>query len=634
MPVYGAFASSTLGMMSQSHALNTIGVNIANVTTGGYKRTETRFSTLLGENFDNQSDLGGVRPKDSQFIDSQGFLTTTVSNTDVAINGHGFFVVNTKFSGGQTLYTRDGSFGLKTEGTATVTADDGSPITVKKAFLADKNGYFVQGILPDAKGNFPISGALSPLRLDQFAFSTAGQATTEAKLHINLSATDTSSVSQVDNVTLAGTVEAGEKYNVTVDGKTVTYTVTAADANLDAVRDKLVAAVNADSTVGAVVTATASTSGKLNLTAKTGGTAFTSSSAATNGGATADNTMATTTSRANKVGSVRPYATEVFDSKGTKQTATLEFTKGAVVNQWSVTATTSQAPVAQVDSVTLGGTAEAADTYSVTVNANTITYTVTGADANLDAVRDKLVAAINADPTVSAAVTAAPGSAGALTLTAKTAGTAFTATSAATNGGATADNTATISTTTANAGTTKKTAPVTLTFDERGQIKSPTTLNLALSWDNGGSATVALDMSLMTQFAGDFTPFLYSKNGFAKADMIDFDFDTNGHIVGNFDDATNRRLYRLPLAVFSNPNGLEMKNGNTFAESPESGKRRVVVPGSGGFALLTPNALELSNVNLIDEFARMIRTQAAYNSSATVFRTVDEMVQAARDLKR
>ena len=47
MAVYGAYVSSTLGMMSQSHSLNTISSNLANINTGGYKANETRFSTVL-----------------------------------------------------------------------------------------------------------------------------------------------------------------------------------------------------------------------------------------------------------------------------------------------------------------------------------------------------------------------------------------------------------------------------------------------------------------------------------------------------------------------------------------------------------------------------------------------------------
>ena len=70
---FNAYQSSTLAMKTNAHALNTIGQNISNVNTGGYKRTDTYFKTLISETMDtNQSDLGGVRPKDYQVIDQQG----------------------------------------------------------------------------------------------------------------------------------------------------------------------------------------------------------------------------------------------------------------------------------------------------------------------------------------------------------------------------------------------------------------------------------------------------------------------------------------------------------------------------------------------------------------------------------
>ncbi|MDP6786710.1 MAG: flagellar hook-basal body complex protein [Rhodospirillales bacterium] len=641
MTVFNGYVSPTLGMMAQAHALNTIGINLANVNTGGFKSTETRFSTILSDTVDKQSDLGGVKPKDHQKIAQQGFIVSSPGNLDLAINGRGFFIVNTKFNGsGETLYTRDGSFAVATEGTEKVTVN-GASVDIKKAYLVDKNGYFVQGLGRDSTtGTFPLSATLTPLRIDQFAFSNTGEATSTADLRLNLPANDTPSTAQVDTVTLAGTVgalEAGDVYSVTVDGTTVSYTTTGAEANLDAVRDGLVAAINANATVGAIVTAAAGTTGKLNLTAKNGGVAFTASSSATNGGATADNAATLANSVTNAAGSVQLYNIDVFDSKGQAQSAALKFTKGSAVNQWSVTATNSRTPVAQVETVTLGGTVgalEAGDQYSVTVGGNTVTYTTTGLEANLDAVRDGLVAKINADGTVGKVVTAAAGAAGALTLTAKSAGDSFTATSATVNGGATADNTANNSTTTANVTSTVTSAPTTMTFDPTGAITSPTSLSLAFTFAGGGTASVALDVSGITQYAGDFTPFLYTKNGFAATDMTRVTFDGIGQVIGVFDNATDRPIYKIPLAQFANPNALQMKNGNVFAESEDSGSAKVVVAGAGGFATFLPNSREISNVDMADEFTRMIVTQTAYNSSASVFRAVDEMTQTARDLKR
>ena len=101
--------------------------------------------------------------------------------------------------------------------------------------------------------------------------------------------------------------------------------------------------------------------------------------------------------------------------------------------------------------VTIAGTVEAGDTYSVTINGTKVTYTVTGGEANLAAVRTGLVAAINANGTVNTVVTATAGTnAGELTITADTAGGTFTTTASAVNNGVTADNSAVVTPVTGN----------------------------------------------------------------------------------------------------------------------------------------------------------------------------------------
>ena len=78
---------------------------------------------------------------------------------------------------------------------------------------------------------------------------------------------------QVNTITLSGSVKAGDEYSVNVNGTVVTYTVTGSEANMDAVRDNLFAAINANATVSASVTAAAGTTGKITLTSDTAGTA-------------------------------------------------------------------------------------------------------------------------------------------------------------------------------------------------------------------------------------------------------------------------------------------------------------------------------------------------------------------------
>lgn len=188
MSGYGLFQPSTLGMQSQSHKLNTIGYNIANVNTGGFKRTDTLFQTVLSDTIDTQSDYGGVKPFSRATNDVQGLIQTTGRKLDVAISGDGFFGVQPDFSSSTSMfYTRDGSFQINTvEGqTSSITADDGTTLTVSNGYLVDKNGYFLQGVPVNSDGTFSV-GSAAPMRVDQYAFTELGKPTTSVSLEFNL----------------------------------------------------------------------------------------------------------------------------------------------------------------------------------------------------------------------------------------------------------------------------------------------------------------------------------------------------------------------------------------------------------------------------------------------------------------
>ncbi|NQU56252.1 MAG: flagellar hook basal-body protein, partial [Rhodospirillales bacterium] len=270
MPIYSAFTIPSLGMRAQSHSLATIGNNIANVTTGGFKRTDTNFSTLLSKTVDKQSDIGGVKPKDLNQITQQGRMEISNRDLDLAINGQGFFILNSSATGGgQAYYGRDGSFEMATlndisvTGNPTVDANGNATtalITAKDGYLVDKNGYFLQGWTADPVTGLFSSSSLSSLRIDPYAFATSGQTTTTAALELNLPATDNPGTSQVTEITLVGAfgaAEAGDTYSVTVEGTTVTYTEDGTETSLNAIRAALAAAINATTTVAAQATASA-----------------------------------------------------------------------------------------------------------------------------------------------------------------------------------------------------------------------------------------------------------------------------------------------------------------------------------------------------------------------------------------
>ena len=123
------------GMQAQQTNVEVISDNIANMTTTGFKRRRAEFQDLIYQNLrrvgSNSSDSGSIVPAGAQVglgvktaaiyrINAQGNLQQTSNTLDLAIQGNGYFQVT--LPDGETAYTRDGTFGLASDGTI-VTAD-------------------------------------------------------------------------------------------------------------------------------------------------------------------------------------------------------------------------------------------------------------------------------------------------------------------------------------------------------------------------------------------------------------------------------------------------------------------------------------------------------------------------------
>ncbi|MEM6846608.1 MAG: flagellar hook protein FlgE [Pseudomonadota bacterium] len=110
MSLYNVLRTGTSGMEAQATKLGTVAENIANANTVGYKRADAEFSTLVLESSPNDYSSGAVTANIRRDVTTQGALTYTLSKTDIAVEGNGFFVVQDR-NGGDFL-TRAGSFVL------------------------------------------------------------------------------------------------------------------------------------------------------------------------------------------------------------------------------------------------------------------------------------------------------------------------------------------------------------------------------------------------------------------------------------------------------------------------------------------------------------------------------------------
>ncbi len=180
---------------------------------------------------------------------------------------------------------------------------------------------------------------------------------------------------------------------------------------------------------------------------------------------------------------------------------------------------------------------------------------------------------------------------------------------------------------------TATSAAQTFTFDGSGQLPTGTTYPLAVTWSDAQTSAVTLNIEDVTSISDNYLYFDFQKDGRTPGDLDSFKFDNNGHVVGHFTNGIERNLYKLPLATFTNPDGMEIRQSNLFAETLESGVVTLRAAATDGFGMFSPFSHELSNTNLAEEFTDMIMAQQAYNSSATVFKTVDEMTKTAAGLK-
>jgi len=113
-----------------------------------------------------------------------------------------------------------------------------------------------------------------------------------------------------------------------------------------------------------------------------------------------------------------------------------------------------------------------------------------------------------------------------------------------------------------------------------------------------------------------------------------FAINEQGEIIGTFSNGLTDVLGQIALAVFNNPAGLMEVGNSLYAVSSNSGVPKIGAPGSGGRGTLIPGALEMSNVDLAEEFTKMIVAQRGFQANARVITTADQILNELVNIKR
>jgi flagellar hook protein FlgE len=188
----------------------------------------------------------------------------------------------------------------------------------------------------------------------------------------------------------------------------------------------------------------------------------------------------------------------------------------------------------------------------------------------------------------------------------------------------------------------------TLDFNEDGSLADPAILTkvpafggttgqeIEIDWiDSNGAANSRIQLGFgeadtttgLTQFSSPSDVGFVTQNGAEVGELNGVRIDEEGFVMASFTNGEERKLYRLPVATFPNPSALDPRSGNVYSQTDVAGEYNLRYAGNGGAGNITPSSLEAANVDIADEFSKMIVTQRAYSASSKIISTADQLLE-------
>jgi flagellar hook protein FlgE len=677
MSLYGALFSGVSGLASQASAMGAISDNVTNVNTVGYKGTQVKFATLITKQVSlTKYSPGGVQSKPRSAIDVQGLLSATNSSTDIALSGQGFFVVNqvadpATAGTGMFAFSRAGSFKADKDG-----------------YLQNSAGFYLQG-WPLVRSDNTAAAQPSEVTIEGLTYMKAYTNPDGTTHYCNENIISDTEVKGLNITTIGGTatataqvqiganLPAGDAVGNKHDTSVLTYDSLGLTHNVDFTWSKKAANqwdITAMPPSGASNLALYNSAGQVyRATGRLDFTAVPAAGQTIGIGGTTYTFVDGVPASANQISRTLPSTADTSSIASRLQTALNLSANGAL---GSTTGWTTAAG----DAITVGGTviniaSMNIDQVVAAVNAQTTTtnvvavnvagklglYNKSGAAvaiansagtplATMGHVAGNLSAGLDAGQRFSvngATLEVRQTNSGAAIAFDITPGATWT-TQASVNKGAATEGEFTVAAHGAIA-----TSPA-IQFDGSGV---PTAINvdkMEVQWANGAidmenGVTVAgsvVDARVklffgdinqsngMTQLAGSYQVTKITQDGAKFGNFSGLSIGSDGVVTALFDNGVRRPMFQIPVATFTNPNGLEGLTGNSWIETDVSGQYTLRTAGEAGAGEVSAAALEASTVDLGEEFTTMITTQRAYSAAAKIITTADEMLDELVRIKR
>jgi flagellar hook protein FlgE len=184
-------------------------------------------------------------------------------------------------------------------------------------------------------------------------------------------------------------------------------------------------------------------------------------------------------------------------------------------------------------------------------------------------------------------------------------------------------------------------APWQFTFNADGTINTASSNIPQVTFTppgNGNAVTLTLDPGSgatgLTSYVAGTSAVLKDQDGYAAGVMTGFTIDRDGTVVGSFSNGTNETLAQVALADFNNPEGLAQAGDNMYTTSANSGSPVIGYSGRETSSEIASGSLEMSNVDLAQEFTNMIITERGFQANGKMITTSDEMLQTLISLRQ
>lgn len=153
----------------------------------------------------------------------------------------------------------------------------------------------------------------------------------------------------------------------------------------------------------------------------------------------------------------------------------------------------------------------------------------------------------------------------------------------------------------------------------------------------GGAMAVGginVDMSKVSGFSGITSVAVATQDGRTAGVLESFSISQDGTVVGSFSNGATQPVAQVALAKFTNAAGLEKAGGSAYKITANSGAAVLGTAGIFGYGAIQSGSLEMSNVDLSQEFTNLIVAQRGFQANARIITTSDQVLQELVDLKR